>query len=112
VRWYRPLRHAREIAYVRRRGRSAGGRTVVGYAAAQAGGPSRIAVTVTKAVGGAVVRNRVRRRIKGVLDSRPALAVPARIVFVARPGAAGHPYAGLVDDVNAVLARLAVPEDQ
>lgn len=108
MRWYRPLRRPREIAYVRRRGRSFGRPTLVGYAAvAQPGSPTCIVVSVGKAIGGAVVRNRVRRRIKGALDHRPPLAVPARIVLVARPGAAAREYARLADDVTAVLTRLA-----
>lgn len=109
MRWYRALRRAGEIAYVRRRGRSAALATLVAYAAEQPVGPSQVVVTVAKSVGGAVLRNRVRRRIKGVLDSHAPPGKPTRLVLVARPPAAWERYARLADDVHAVLARLTVP---
>ncbi len=108
MRWYGALRRAGEIAYVRRRGHTAGRATLVGYAAEQRVGPSRVVVTVAKSVGGAVVRNRVRRRIKGALDGHALPTEPTRLVLVARPSAAVEPYARLAQDLEAVLVRLLV----
>lgn len=65
-------------------------------------------VTVAKSVGGAVVRNRVRRRIKGALDGLAPPTEPTRLVLVARPSAAIEPYARLAQDLEAVLVRLLV----
>ncbi len=63
-------------------------------------------MTVSKAVGKAVVRNLVKRRIKGILDGLRGPERALRIVIVARPPAAREPYARLAMDVEAVLARL------
>ncbi len=107
MRWYRSLRRSGEIAFVRRRGRSAGEATIVGYAALRDRAPSRIVVSVAKAVGCAVVRNRVRRRIKGALDVQPVPPAPLRLVLIARPAAATETYGRIERDVAALLARLA-----
>lgn len=109
MRWYGALRRSGEIAFVRRRGRSAGDATVVAYAAPQASAPSLVVVSVSKAVGGAVVRNRVRRRIKGALDVHGSPSTPLRLVVIARPAAAGAPYARIERDVASVLARFGTP---
>ncbi len=62
----------------------------------------RVGVTVTKSVGGAVVRNRVRRRLKEAL--RAATPLEARgdhdYVLMARREALGRRFAALVDDVR------------
>jgi ribonuclease P protein component len=106
VRWYDPLRRQSEIAYVRRRGRQARFATLSAFGSETQGRRSRIGITVSGQVGGAVVRNRVRRRIRGALDAQPPLRPPQRILFVARSPAASEPYARLAADVEAALARL------
>ncbi|MBD5635453.1 MAG: ribonuclease P protein component [Candidatus Eremiobacteraeota bacterium] len=107
MRWYGRLRRSGEIAFVRRRGRRSGyaGFSVFAVAGAP---PSRIGVTVSKAIGGAAVRNLVRRRIRGALDALPAAGPGARILFVAKPAAATLPFGRLASDVAAALenARL------
>ena len=102
MRWYGRLRRSGEIAFVRRRGKRIA-YLAFSLVALEGGNGTRVCVTVSKAVGGAVVRNAVRRRIKGALD---ALAIPApavRLVFVAKPEAASMPYAGLAAEVAAAL---------
>lgn len=106
MRWYASLRRPGEIAFVRRSGRHAGAGTVAAHVAGSPGGPCRIAVTVSKAVGNAVVRNLVKRRIKGVLNGLGPPGRSLRIVIVARPAAGSEPYARLARDVAAVMARF------
>ena len=69
-------------------------------------GAVRIGVVASKAVGGAVVRNLVKRRIRGALD---ALATPpsSRMLFIAKPSAATVPFSVLAADVGAAVARSA-----
>jgi ribonuclease P protein component len=64
---------------------------------------SRAGITVSKAIGNAVVRNRLRRRVKAILD-RSAFGDPPHrdIVLIARPGAGDADFAA----VAAELARL------
>ncbi len=100
------MRRSSEIAYLRRRGRQAGFSTLAAYAAEGQGGRPRVGITVSGQVGGAVVRNRVRRRIRGALDALPPLRRPLRLLFIARPAAAHESYARLAADVDAALARL------
>lgn len=106
MRWFDSLRRQSEIAYVRRRGRRAGLATLAVFGLGADGPRSRIGITVSKAVGGAVVRNRVRRRIRGALDALAPAAQPVLLLFVARPEAAAEPYARLAADVAAAVRRL------
>jgi len=108
VRWYASLRRSGEIAAVRRRGRRAGATTLSVYALEARSLPTRVAVAVSKSVGGAVERNRVKRRIKGALDALAMPSAPVRLVVIARPAAASEPYAVLARDVAGSLARLKV----
>ena len=107
MRWFGRLRRKAEIALVRRHGRRAGSASLAAYALEARDRRTRIAVTVSKGVGGAVVRNLVRRRIVGALDAlgrEPG--APAMILFVAQPLAAEVPYARLAIDVASALSRL------
>lgn len=106
MRWYLRLGRASEISHVRRRGRVAGGPTLSAYAVPERSGVTRVAITVSKAVGNAVTRNLVRRRIRGALDECTPLATGLRLLIVAKPAAAGAPYAGIAHDVDAALGRL------
>lgn len=55
-------------------------------------------------VGCAVVRNRLRRRLKAILDRYPLDAPPWRdVVFIARPGAGELSFPALVDEVQRVF---------
>jgi ribonuclease P protein component len=102
------MRRSSEIAFLRRRGRQARLTTLAAFAAESQGRRSRIGITVSGQVGGAVVRNRVRRRIRGALDALGPPRPPLRLLFVARPSAANEPYAKLAADVDAALAQFAV----
>lgn len=64
-----------------------------------------IGITVTRKIGNAVVRNRVRRRLRAALTA--VLPGPARpgqdYVLVARPAALSIRFAALVEDLRAAL---------
>jgi ribonuclease P protein component len=69
----------------------------------------RVGFTATRRIGGAVVRNRARRRLKEAarliapLHARPG----CDYVFLARGGTAGRPWTRLLDDMRTTLQRLA-----
>ncbi|MBD5656421.1 MAG: ribonuclease P protein component [Candidatus Eremiobacteraeota bacterium] len=107
MRWCGRLQRSSEIAHVRRRGRRANAPTLTAYAAETSTGGSRLAVTVSKALGGAVVRNRVRRRIRSAFEALRAPHPPLRILVIMKPGAADRSYGQLAADVADVLERLA-----
>jgi ribonuclease P protein component len=87
VRAYDPLRRRSDFARVTRRGRRSGGSYLTCFVA-DGRRRTRVGITISAAVGGAVVRNRLRRRIKAILDHYPLDTPPWRdVVLIARPGA-------------------------
>jgi ribonuclease P protein component len=67
--------------------------------------PTRAGFVVSKAVGNAVVRNQVRRRLRHLMPERlAALPAGSMLVVRAQPTAAGTPSAGLAADLDAALA--------
>ena len=91
------------------RGRRSGTRTlVVHLGRAGAGGdPARIGLVVSKAVGNAVVRNRVKRRLRHLAREHLS-ALPGSAVLVVRalPAAAGASYDELGSDLARGLGRV------
>jgi ribonuclease P protein component len=72
--------------------------------------PSRVGFVTTKAVGSAVVRNRVRRRLRHLMAARlTALPTGSLVVVRATPAAAAATSSALADDLDRALSRLAVP---
>lgn len=69
-----------------------------------AGQPPRVAFAVGRRVGGAVVRNRIRRRLRS-LARDTGLPAGAYLVAVA-PGAADLPYAELGSALAAAVAEV------
>ncbi len=66
---------------------------------------TRVGITVAKPVGNAVVRNRLRRRIKSILDGHELDRPPYRdLLFIARPGSGEAPFATLRSEVAQLLA--------
>jgi ribonuclease P protein component len=103
VRAYEPLRRGGDFARVTRRGRRCAG-TYLTCFVADGRRRTRVGITISASIGGAVVRNRLRRRIKAILDRSPLDAPPWRdIVFIARPGAGELPYPALADEVARVF---------
>lgn len=68
-----------------------------------------IGFTATKKIGGAVVRNRAKRRLREAARSLlPSFGRPGcDYVFVARDGTPGRDWGRLLDDVKSALIRLA-----
>ncbi|HKR87296.1 MAG TPA: ribonuclease P protein component [Phenylobacterium sp.] len=73
----------------------------------------RAGFTATKRIGGAVQRNRAKRRLREAARLLlPDLARPGfDYVFIARGGVIARPWARLLDDVKSALIRLAAERD-
>ena len=76
------------------------------------GDPSvRLGFTATRKIGGAVVRNRAKRRLREAALLLTPLHGRAGCdyVFIARMGTADRDWDRLLDDVKSALTRLATP---
>jgi len=84
------LTRAAEFDAVAQLGRSVGGRYLtLRYRAAEGGAVARIGYAVPRKVGGAVDRNRVKRRLREAIARNESLLRPATdYVLIARPGLA------------------------
>ena len=69
---------------------------------------TRVGFVVSRAVGGAVVRNKVRRRLRGVLiEHRSALPAGTDVVVRALPAAGSAPYELLREEFASALGTAA-----
>jgi ribonuclease P protein component len=104
------LRSAADFARVRERAPRAWTHPLlVLYAAPNDLPHTRVGITVSRRVGKAVVRNRVRRRIREAARLLfPRLAKGYDLVFVARPRSAGADWSGVKMAVEQTLGRAAL----
>ncbi len=68
----------------------------------------RIGFTVTRKVGGAVIRNRARRRLRAAVETvMPTHAAPGRdYVVIGRARTNARPFSDLVGDLETALRKL------
>ena len=117
------MRRAEDFRRVLRTGRRAGGSVVTGHllladdphadgaldsdGAVRSGDPAKVGFVVSRAVGSAVVRNRVKRRLRELMRGRLA-SLPRGCLLVLRayPAAAGARQADLAADLDLVIGRL------
>jgi ribonuclease P protein component len=94
-------------------GERAGGAAclVIRSKAANPDGKTRVGFTVTKKLGKAVRRNRIRRRLReAARRAFPLAAAPGYdYVVIARPAAETRAFGLLLDDLKRALLRLAAP---
>jgi ribonuclease P protein component len=122
------LRRRQDFATAVRRGRRAGRPLLVVHLRSgnpptmedrdphAAGGtlpPARAGFVVSKAVGSAVVRNLVKRRLRHLVRERLGLLPPGSLIVVrALPGAGAADHSLLARDLDAALERLLRSGDQ
>ncbi len=76
------------------------------FVARSGDGPARVGYTVTRKVGNAVVRNRVRRRLREIVRLNQGLLVPATdYVVMVSPAAREASYDTLARELVASLER-------
>jgi ribonuclease P protein component len=97
-----------------RRGRRISGRNLVVYALARSEHErkerARIGITVSKKVGNAVVRNRVKRWLRECYR-RMASSAPGGtdLVIIARPATAHSTYQRTAEELSELIARVRIP---
>ena len=115
------MRRTEDFRRVLRTGRRAGGSMLAGHlllagpspglagsdGAVRSGDPAKVGLVVSRAVGSAVVRNRVKRRLRELMRRRLAsLPGGCLLVLRAHPAAAGANQADLAADLDLVIGRL------
>ncbi len=107
------LTKPRQFALVYEKGSSWVSGLAVLKALPNGSGLTRYGFSVSKRVGSAVTRNRVKRLFREILRTTP-VACGWDIVIIARPGAAEADYATLKSDIERLLrrGRLLMPGDR
>ena len=109
------MRRPEDFRRVLRAGRRAGGSVIAGHlllptgsaGEVRSGDPAKVGFIVSRAVGSAVVRNRVKRRLRELMRRRLAsLPGGCLLVLRAHPAAAGARQADLAADLDLVIGRL------
>jgi ribonuclease P protein component len=102
------LTRSADFERVYRQGRSHGNRYLVLYAFPTGGGdPPRLGVSVSRKVGGAVERNRVKRLLREAFSAREGSLGPGQdLVVVARPDARELAERDGLAGVESALAEL------
>ena len=89
-----------------RRGARVGGECTLTYIAPNSGGGIRFGFIVGKTVGGAVVRNRVRRRLKAAAHQLlPQTPAGHDVVVRALPASAQAPWSTLLEELTHAVHR-------
>ena len=75
------------------------------------GAPLRLGFTATKKIGGAVVRNRAKRRLREAARLTLSAGAPPGwdLVLIARDATATRPFAQLLGDLRGALRQAGVP---
>ena len=100
------LLKSREFRHVSRQGRRAASSAYVVLVAEGRGQAPRLGLTVSRKVGNAVVRNRVKRRIREWFrEAREGWPAGTELVVIARREAATLPFAESCQRLSAQVAR-------
>lgn len=100
------LRKHAQFCRVQSRGRRIGGKFLLVIFAPSSYLSVRFGLTVSKRVGNAVVRNKIKRRLRDILRHHKASLDGLDIVCIARPEASGASYSELERDVITQLERI------
>ena len=96
-----------EFRRIYRKGKSAVSPAIVMYCLRNRQGRSRLGITVSTKLGGAVVRNRVRRQLREIYRLNRAALLPGYdVILVARVKAVHTPYRKLEDAYRHLAAQL------
>jgi ribonuclease P protein component len=103
------LTRSAEFDAVYRRGTSAASRHLVVYSFPSERDDARVGIAVSRKVGNAVVRNRLKRQLREAFDALAPAPLGCDVVLVARPGldeaVEGQGFAWLAAEVADLIGR-------
>jgi ribonuclease P protein component len=107
MRRFAPLRRQADFSRVRRQGRRIPTAALIIYRTDSLQGDRRalVGITVSKSIGKAVTRNKLRRRLAAIVHDALASHDAMRLLVVARPAAAQSPFRDLRAQVASALQR-------
>lgn len=98
------VRRRREYLAFGRTARKRSAAHFVVLAQASRGG-TRLGITVSRRVGGAVARNRVKRCVREIFRRHPQRLLPDHdLIVIAKPGAGSLPFADIARELMAAIA--------
>ena len=113
MRFSRSLKENSMFRRLYAKGKSAAGPYLVVYCRRNGTDGNRIGITVSKKLGHAVVRNKVRRRLREIYRLHEEEFLPGRdLVVVARSRAVGVPYAKLERAFLSLAGKLDLLAEQ
>lgn len=99
------MHEAADFRHAVRRGRRASSSTLVTHVVTGTGTPTSVGFVVSKAVGTAVVRNRVKRRLRHLMADRLATLEGVQVVVRALPASAQATSDRLSADLDRALSK-------
>lgn len=103
------LRRSGEFKKVREQGRQAQGRFLRVGVLDEADGSKSVGIVTSRRVGGAVTRNKIRRRLREILrECLPQISAGLRVVVVAKPAAAEAEFPALRAEWLLLAGRLSI----
>jgi ribonuclease P protein component len=107
MRRFASLSRQADFARLRRQGRRVSSKSIIFYRADSLPGHalSMVGITVSKSVGKAVARNKVRRRLAAIVHQALATHGAMRLLVVAQPTAAEAAFGDLQAEVTSALSR-------
>ena len=107
------LKRNKEFQRVYRTGKSCGSRTVVLIHTRARHGSVRVGFSVSKKVGNAVTRNRVKRRMREAFSKLlPSVKKGYSLIFIARESAAEESYQNLSKTISYLLRKNGLLEEK
>jgi ribonuclease P protein component len=107
MRRFASLSRQADFARLRRQGRRISTKSLVIYRSDPLPGDASalVGITVSKSIGKAVIRNKLRRRLVAIIHEGLAHRRAMRLLVVARPSAAQAPFGDLSAEVTSALER-------
>lgn len=103
------MRNSQDFRQTIRSGKRSARPTLVAHVVPGGSGHTSVGFVVSKAVGPAVVRNRVKRRLRHLMRDRIERLPPgSRLVIRALPESARHSASSLCRDLDGALAKCGV----